>query len=157
MISCSSLMLLTPGILPIFWSIPFVIHPKAKEITGKVSVHIPHIPAVSISRTLYFESFSMCFGWMLPIHLWVATPVSMVLHHYIRLVHWQFPIHMYLDILENCDFFVFHDHLGLVFIPPLRDFNTAVPAHPPMDICSCLLLLLLLLLSLLLLLLLLLL
>ena len=54
-------MLLAPGIFPKFWSIPSLRSPSAPTITGTVSVLIPHIPMVSISRSLYFESFSMTF------------------------------------------------------------------------------------------------
>ena len=57
MIVCSSFILLVPGIFPKFWSIPSLIIPSAPTITGTVSVLIPHILAVSISRSLYFESF----------------------------------------------------------------------------------------------------
>ena len=61
MISYSSLMLLAPGIFPKFWSIASLISPSAPTITGTVSVPIPHVLVVSISRSLYFESFSMTF------------------------------------------------------------------------------------------------
>ena len=56
---CSSLMLLAAGIFPNFWSIPSLISPSATTISGPVSVLIPHILVVSVSRSLYFESFSM--------------------------------------------------------------------------------------------------
>ena len=36
-----------------------------------------------------------------------ATPVGMVLDHYIGLVRWEFPIRMY---PENCDFFIFGNY-----------------------------------------------
>ena len=61
MIFCSSLMLLAPGIFPKFWSIPSLISHSTPTITSTVSVLIPHILVVSISRFLYFESFSMTF------------------------------------------------------------------------------------------------
>ena len=61
MIFCSSLMLLAPGIFHKFWSIPHLISPSAPTITDIVSVLIPHILVISISRSLYFESFSMTF------------------------------------------------------------------------------------------------
>ena len=61
MIFCSSLMLLAPGIFPKFWSIPTLISPSAPTITSTVSVLIPHILVVLISRSLYFESFSVTF------------------------------------------------------------------------------------------------
>ena len=69
-----------------------------------------------------------------------ATPVGMVLDHFIRFVRGQFPIRMYLHIPKNCDFFVFGNRLGLVFIPPLWDFNTVMLARLAMDICSRLIL-----------------
>ena len=59
MIFSSSLMLLAPGIFPRLWSIPSLISPSAPTITGTVFVLIPHILVVSVSRSLYFESFSM--------------------------------------------------------------------------------------------------
>ena len=59
MIFCSSFILLVPGIFPKFWSIPSLISPSAPTITGTVSVLTPHILVVSISRSLYFESFSI--------------------------------------------------------------------------------------------------
>ena len=54
-------MLLAPGIFPEFWSIPSLISPSAPAITSTVSVLIPPILVVLISRSLYFESFSMTF------------------------------------------------------------------------------------------------
>ena len=54
MIFCSSFILLVPGIFPKLWSIPSLISPSAPTITGTVSVLIPHILVVSISRSLYF-------------------------------------------------------------------------------------------------------
>ena len=59
-IFCRSLMLLAPRIFPKFWSIPSL-SLSAPTIIGTVSVLIPHILVVSISRSLYFESFSMTF------------------------------------------------------------------------------------------------
>ena len=59
MIFCSSLMLLAAGIFANFWSIPSLISPSATTISGTVSVLIPHILVVSVSRSFYFESFSM--------------------------------------------------------------------------------------------------
>ena len=55
-IFCSSLMLLALWIFPKFWSVP-----AQPTISGTVSVLIPHILVVSISRSLYFETFSMAF------------------------------------------------------------------------------------------------
>ena len=78
MIFCSSFMLLAPGIFPKFWSIPSLISPSAPTITGTVSVLIPHILAVSTSRSLYFESFSMTF---VEVFLLDGTDTSISLQH----------------------------------------------------------------------------
>ena len=37
---------------------PFLITPSAPMTTGTISIFIPHILAISISRSLYLESFS---------------------------------------------------------------------------------------------------
>ena len=50
--------LMCPGILQICLSIPFLITPSAPMITGTICVFIPHILVISISRSLYLESFS---------------------------------------------------------------------------------------------------
>ena len=55
-IFCSSLMLIWPGILP-----RYVSSPSAPMITGIVSVLMPHIRFVSISKSLYLDSFSVTF------------------------------------------------------------------------------------------------
>ena len=109
-IFCNPLMLLAPGIFPKFWSIPPLISHSVLTINGTVSVLIPHILVVSISRSLYFESFSMTFikGFRSD-----GTDTSISLQH--RLVWslitisglFEFAdsslIRMYLRIPENCD------------------------------------------------------
>ena len=80
MIFCSLLMLLAPGIFPKFWSIPSLI-PSPPTITGTVSVLIPHILVVSISRSLYFESFSMTF---IEVFQSDGTDTSISLQHWLR-------------------------------------------------------------------------
>ena len=61
-ICCSSLMLIWPGILPRYVSSPFLIAPSAPLITGIVSVLMPRISRlVSISKSLYLDSFSVTF------------------------------------------------------------------------------------------------
>ena len=57
-IFCSSVMLIFPRILQICLSMPFLITPSAPVTTGTICVFIPHILAISISRSLYLESFS---------------------------------------------------------------------------------------------------
>ena len=60
-IFCSSLMLIWPRILPRYVSSPFWIAPSAPMITGIFSVLMPHIRFVSISKSLYLDSFSVTF------------------------------------------------------------------------------------------------
>lgn len=144
MIFYSSLMLLAPGIFPKFWSIPSLISPSAPIITDTVSVLIPHIVVISISRSLYFKSFSMTFVEVFLLDgtdtsfYKFATLAGKVLYHYIRLIYWQFPISMYLHLPENCDLFVLGNCLRFMFIPPVWDFNIVMLARLPMNICSCL-------------------
>ena len=54
-------MLIWPGILPRYVSSPFLIAPSAPMITGIVSVLMPHIRLVSISKSLYLDSFPVTF------------------------------------------------------------------------------------------------
>ena len=54
-------MLTWPGILPRYISRPFLTAPSAPMITGIVSVLMPHIRLVSISKSLYLDSFSVTF------------------------------------------------------------------------------------------------
>ena len=60
-IFCSSLIRIWPGILPRYVSSPFLIAPSAPMITGIFSVLMPHIRLVSISKSLYLDSFSVTF------------------------------------------------------------------------------------------------
>ena len=61
-IFCSSMMLITPGIFSMCFRSPFLMSPRAPTTTGIVSVFIPHILVVSISWSLYLESFSVDFN-----------------------------------------------------------------------------------------------
>ena len=60
-ILCSSLMLIWPGILPRYVSSPFLIAPSAPMVTGIISILMPHIRLVSISKSLCLDSFSVTF------------------------------------------------------------------------------------------------
>ncbi len=42
-----------------YFSNPFFINPKAPTTTGIAVAYIPHILLISISRSLYFDSFSV--------------------------------------------------------------------------------------------------
>ena len=56
---CSSLILMLPGICLVYFSKPFFISPSAPITTGIVVAFIHHIRSISISRSLYFDSFSV--------------------------------------------------------------------------------------------------
>ena len=58
-ISCSSLILMLPGICLVYFSKPFFISLRAPITTGIVVAFIPHIRSISISRSLYFDSISV--------------------------------------------------------------------------------------------------
>ena len=42
-----------------YFSIPFFTRPRSPSTTGIVVVFMPHIFSISVSRSLYFESFSV--------------------------------------------------------------------------------------------------
>ena len=48
-----------PGICYIYFPNPFFISPRAPITIGIVMAFIPHILSISISRSLYFDSFSV--------------------------------------------------------------------------------------------------
>ena len=96
-IFCSSLMLIWPGILPRYVSSPFLIAPGAPMITGIVSVLMPHIRFVSISKSLYLDSFSVTST---DVFLSDGTAMSIgfrfvVFNHYIGSVGCYFPVCVY--------------------------------------------------------------
>ena len=55
-------------------------NPRAPIMTGTVTVFIPHILVVSISRSLYFESFSVISN---KVFLSDGTVMSMILQGYL--------------------------------------------------------------------------
>ena len=61
LISCSSLMLIAPEIFPKLCSIPLLMSASSPTITGTISVFTLRIFVISISRSLYFEIFSVTF------------------------------------------------------------------------------------------------
>ena len=97
-IFCTSLMLFWPGILPRYFSAPFLIAPSAPIITGIVSVLMPHLRLVSISKSLYLDSFSVTFT---DVFLSDGTANKftgfhfVVFNHYIGSVGCYFPVCVY--------------------------------------------------------------
>ena len=61
-IFCGALMLIAPGIFSVCFCSPFLRSLRAPITSGIVFVLIPHILVVSISKSLYLESFSMVFN-----------------------------------------------------------------------------------------------
>ena len=61
LIFCSSLMLIAPEIFPKLCSIPLLMSASSPTITGTISVFTLCIFVISISRSLYFEIFSVTF------------------------------------------------------------------------------------------------
>ena len=60
-IFCNSSMFIVPGIFATVHLIPFFITPSAPITSGSVVVFIFHILLTSISKSLYFDSFSTSF------------------------------------------------------------------------------------------------
>ena len=58
-ISCSSLILMLPGICLVYFSKPFFTTPSAPITTGIVLAFVLHIRSISIARSLYFDSLSV--------------------------------------------------------------------------------------------------
>ena len=60
------------------FSLPFLTSPKAPVITWTVVVFIPHIFSISISRSLYFVSFSTVFKevfFSVGMDIWISRQV----------------------------------------------------------------------------------
>ncbi len=81
------LMLMLPGIWSMNLSSPFFTSPRAPMTTGIVSVFIPHILLILISRSLYLDSFSVTFTEVfrsegidtsMSIHLWSFLSLMMM-------------------------------------------------------------------------------
>ena len=144
MIFCSSLMLIAPEIFPKLCSIPLLMSASSPTITGIISVFTLRISVISISRSLYFEIFSVAFVEV----FWSDdTDTSVSLQHrlpwclittYIRHVRWQLSIRIFLCISKDCNLFNFGDRLRFVLIAPLRYFDFVTLTLLSMDICSCL-------------------
>ena len=64
-IFCSSLILMLPGICLVYFSKPFFITPSAPITTGIVVAFIHRIRSISISRSLFFDSFSVTLSEVL--------------------------------------------------------------------------------------------
>ena len=113
-IFCSSLMLIWPGILPRYVSSPFLIAPSPPMITGIVSVLMPHIRLVSISKSLYLDSFSVTFT---DVFLSDGTAMSINLQVFVL---WWFsfgPVCVYRHVPQYRDILIFCNCFRFMVIP----------------------------------------
>ena len=93
---------------------------------GAVSVFSSYILVILISRSFYFVCRGVSVRWYRYMDD-LETSFGMVLDHYIRSVHLQPSIRMYLHIPSKaCNFFIFSDRLKLVFIPVLRYLHSVM-------------------------------
>ena len=144
LISCSSLMLIAPEIFPKLCSIPLLMSASSPTINGTISVFTLCIFVISISKSLYFEIFSVTFvevfwsdGTDTSVSLQHRLPWSLITT-YIGHVCWQLSIRIYLCIPKGCNLFNFGDRLRFVLTAPLRYFDFVMLTLLSMDICGCL-------------------
>ena len=110
-------------------SILLLMSASSPTITDTISVFTLRIFVISMSRSLYFEIFSVTFVEL----FWSdGTDTSISLQHrlawslittYISHVREQLSIRIYLCILKDCDLFNFGARLRLVLIAPPRYFD----------------------------------
>ena len=130
-------MLTAPEIFRELYCIPLLMSASSPTITGTISVFTLRTFVISISRSLYFEIFSVTFVEL----FWSDGMPWSLITTYIRHVRWQLSIRIYLCVPKDCNLFNFGDSLRLVLIAPLRYFdfvNADTPFNGYMDICSCL-------------------
>ena len=121
-IFCSSCILMLPSICWVNFSIPFFTSPTATITTGIVMAFIPHIRSISISRALYFDSFSVTFT---EVFLSVGMDMSMsrqlffffILDDDVWSVGLYLTICLYWHIPQDCDIVIFCYRLGLMLVP----------------------------------------
>ena len=76
-IFCSSVTLMFLGILPIYFSMPFLNTPSAPMTTGTICVFIPHSFVIAIARSLYLKSISAI---LINVFRSDGTAISMSVH-----------------------------------------------------------------------------
>ena len=110
---------------------------------GTVSTFSTHIFVISISRSSFFEIFSMTFVEV----FWSdGTDTSITLQHHLA---WSLitvsglftdnslSVCIYISHAKDGNFFIFSDRPKLVFIPLLQYFYFSMLTLVLMDICSC--------------------
>ena len=97
--------------------------PKETWVGHSVCLQSPHSLNLKV---LYFVCRGVSVRWYRYMDD-LETSFGMVLDHYIRSVHLQPSIRMYLHIPSKaCNFFIFSDRLKLVFIPVLRFLHSVI-------------------------------
>ena len=126
-IFCSSPILMLPGICLVYFSKPFFISPSAPITTGIVVALIPHIRSISISRSLYFDSFSVT---LTEVFFSVGMDISMSRQLFSclsfitmsGLLAFYLTVCLYWHIPQDCDVVFFCYRLGFMLIPFLFNF-----------------------------------
>ena len=114
-----------PRICCIYFSNPFFISPRSTITSGIVVAFIPHILSISISRSLYFDSFSFTLTELLILfrgdgHInKQAAFFLFVLDYKVWSVSVFLTICLYLQIRsQDCDVVFFCYCLGLIILVP---------------------------------------
>ena len=117
-------MIIFLGILSMCFSVPFLTSPSAPMTTGTVIVFNPHIFVISISRSLYLDSFSATFsdlfrseGIAISISMHVFSCLSLIMMSVLlaltvfsvctcisqRMVTFSFSVSFWLLLLWQCE------------------------------------------------------
>ena len=104
------------------FSMPFLTTPSAPMTTGTVIVFNPHIFIISISRSLYLDSFSATFTDVFRsegiCHIYQHACLFLIIfNNDVRFISFDRFIGVYLHIPENGNFFIFCNSFWLVLVP----------------------------------------
>ena len=105
----------------------------------------PHIFLISISKSSFFEIFSMIFVHFVQVFRSDGTDTSITLQHHLA---WSLittsglgnalSVCICISHAKDANFFIFSDRLKLVFIPLLRYFyQSSLMLTLQMDVCGC--------------------
>ena len=103
---------------------------------GAVSVFSSHTLVILNSRSLYFVCRGVSVRWYRYMDD-LETSFGMVLDHYIRSVHWQPSIRMYLQIPSKGCKLLHFQWPSQACVTLLRYFDSVMLTLRLMDLCSC--------------------
>ena len=112
-----------PGILSVCFSMPFLTTPSAPMTTGTVIVFNPHIFVISISRSLYLDSFSATLTDVFRSEGIAYQHACLSLLNNVRFISFDRFIGVYVRIPENGNFFIFCNSFWLVLAPLIICFD----------------------------------